>query len=605
MPLNIPTSNLGPWAAELVAACQYKQIERQQRGANFRNLYLTGSATGQPQTYKKTYAYIQTLQAMLYSPIELRFSLAPYGLAGPRERAMGRAGAAVVLDYVRGGSVDTTIEDAVEWGLVKGKTFVQLEWSRNGIEPYMVQPETMGVLREDLPTLDRQDAFVHSTWLTKVRFADLIRTHPRYAELMRKASAYISGPGGDNRPDQGSTTRQVVIGGQLYPYRPQGTPGAGQGRGLVDWLSGPAPEMEAQTVADLIRLDELWVWDRDRDDWTTIQIVGNDCIIEGELTHRNIFAEAANSAASLKKTGRKADANNPLAGLHPFVEICPNPLPDYFWGWSEMMNVATIQMQINNRVDGINRLLRLQEDPPTAFSGSSSSAQQLRAKLRRPGGYHVENSPTFKVEKLAPEMPPGLWQSLHELEAMFDTMGGMVPVTQGQGEAGVRAQGHAETLVRMGSTRFRDRALGIERDVQAVGAKVLALLRAHCPDQFAFFVHEGDVGPFKGMELDPLIYEPPAPKMVALPYQMHHIGDRFKMTVDGHSSSPLFSHEARQLAFDLNTRGATDKKGLLDMTAPPGVDGLIADEETREAQQAALIAQHPELLMRGHGGKKH
>ena len=90
MPLNIPTSTerLGPWARELVVACQTDLDSRRQRGANFRNLYLTGSEEGKPQTYRKTYTYIQTLASMLYSPVELRFRVAPYGPAGPRERAM-------------------------------------------------------------------------------------------------------------------------------------------------------------------------------------------------------------------------------------------------------------------------------------------------------------------------------------------------------------------------------------------------------------------------------------------------------------------------------------------------------------------------------------
>src|SRR5580692_3689115 len=100
MPLNIPTTNLGSWAAELVQACHNDLESRRQRGATFRNLYLTGSEEGSPQTYKKTYAYIKTRAAMLYSPVELRFTVAPYGPAGPRERAMGRSAATTLHEYI-------------------------------------------------------------------------------------------------------------------------------------------------------------------------------------------------------------------------------------------------------------------------------------------------------------------------------------------------------------------------------------------------------------------------------------------------------------------------------------------------------------------------
>ena len=76
MPLNIPTSTttLPGWGAELVNACHTSLQNRRQRGASFRNLYLTGSEEGQPQTYRKTYTYIQTLSSMLYSPAELPFN---------------------------------------------------------------------------------------------------------------------------------------------------------------------------------------------------------------------------------------------------------------------------------------------------------------------------------------------------------------------------------------------------------------------------------------------------------------------------------------------------------------------------------------------------
>lgn len=612
MPLNIPTdtSKLGDWCQELVNACHPSLERRRQRGASFRNLYLTGSDEGTPQTYRKTYSYIQTLSSLLYSPVELRFSVAPYGPAGPRDRAMGRAAANSVLEYMRGGNVDTMIEDAVEWGLVKGKTFIQLEWSRRGIEPHMVQPETMGVLRDDITKLDRQDAFVHSTWLTEARFADHIANHPKRDELIRRIKSLTSADG--DRPDSADNSRSVMIGGQLYPYRSSGSAGAGQGRGLVSWLQGPTPELDAETLAELIRLDELWVWDRNRDDWTTFQLVGN-VLIEPVVQFRNIFAEGdLNGKAGRKiQKGEGSNERNPLSGHHPFIEICPNPLPDYFWGWSELLNVAAIQIAINNRVDGINSLLRRQENPSWLIAGVNSDAKRLRTNLSKPNGWHVETGPGsgLKVEKMSPDLPAGLWESLHELETMFDAMAGFPPVMQGQGEQGVRAQGHAETLVRMASSRHRDRALGIERQVEEVGGLALDLLRAHNPDVMPFWVKEQDLGPFKGKELDPVLFEAPAPGLHALPFQMFHVGDRFKVTVDSHSSSPVFMEDSRKLALLLSQRGAVSPEDLIKLMHPPNEDELIADIETREAAKAAAFAALPpevraKAMAGGKGGRR-
>ena len=594
MPLNIPTdtSKIGPWAQELTNSCFTSLERRRQRGAAFRNLYLMGSEDGQPQTYRKTYAYIQTLSAMLYSPSELRFTVAPYGPSGPRERAMGRAAANHLYERFRNSVLDTLCEQAVEWGLVKGKTFIQLGWSRNGLEGNMVQPETIGVLREDITSLDRQDAFVHSAWLTEARFADHLYGNPRSREIMRQVKALLSRD--EDLPTSSDAGRQVLIGGQLYPYRPANSTGSGQGRGIVNWLQAPTPELDADVQTDLIRLDELWVWDRNRDDWATIQVAGN-VVIEPTFQLRNIFAEGHLSGAAKRRVSRGEDAgeHNPLAGHQPFIEICPNPLPDYFWGWSEVFNVALLQSAINARVDGINRLLRKQEDPSWLIAGANTTASRLKATLRRPGGYHVEpQAGNMKIERMSPDLPEGLWQSLHELIRLFDDAGGFPNIMLGQGESGVRAQGHAETLVRMASPRFKDRALEVERQIEEVGGLALDLMRAHDGEQYPYWLRESELGPFKGKELDPLLYEPPSPDVVAVGFLMNQLHDRFKVKVDSHSSSPIFSDENREVAGMLAKLGVPPEE-VIRMLNIQREDEVLAAMDTAQANKARMIESLP------------
>jgi hypothetical protein len=145
----------------------------------------------------------------------------------------------------------------------------------------------------------------------------------------------------------------------------------------------------------------------------------------------------------------------------------------------------------------------------------------------------------------------------------------------------------------MSSSRFKDRALGIERQVEEVGGLCLDILRAHCGDVHPYWVKESDLGPFKDATLDPLLYEAPAPKMAALPYLMHQVSDRMKVSVDSHSSSPIFSQEARQLALLLAKVGAIGPEEMIRQLAPPNEDELIADLETREAMKAAMIQSLP------------
>lgn len=602
---TIPTKNIGSWAWEIVQECSASLEKRRMQGLAYRNLFLTGDESGDPQTYPLTLDATESLASYYYSPVDLKFDITPYGQAGPRERAMGRATAAELYQRFRQANVDLSISGANLWSLVKGKAFVALYWSKRGFEPHVVQPEVMGVLRDDLPTLDQQDAFFHQWWMTPTRFADFVRGHPKERQILRKARGAKTpapqiGPGN-------AALRQILVGAPYgAPYQPAG---AGQGstanqRNQVFWLTAPEPMLASQTATELICLHTLWVWDRTREDWTTISLVGPDCVVYGEIRQTNMFAEYPDPKDPRKIISSSDD--NPLKGHHPYIEFCPNPLDNYFWGDPEIRHTALIQRAINNRINGLNQKMRMQEKPPRVFHGMPTVTQNVYTRLNKPGGYLVDNNPGGKVDTLNTEVTASDFQSIHELEAMFDKMRGMPATMRGEGEQGVRAQAHAETLVRTGSPRIKDGALMTERAVEQVGGLGLDLLRARCPDTMVYWVKEGEVGPFKDRTVDELIWEPPVPGMKGIEFHFHGLDERYKVSVDGHSSSPAFSKEAKQDALALSQRGAMSPEELVRSMHPEREDEIIADIERREhekAEQTKMLLQHPELLRAIEGGK--
>ena len=599
--MKIPDSKVGKWARELVNSCSTSQTNRVQRYTRYKNLYLTGDQDADAAIFNKTFAYIENVASYLYSPAELRYIVT---LARRFSNAVNLAKCSTAADelndHVESSGLDTKIELANVWSLVKGKTFIKLLWADGEFDPYVIQPEYMGVLREDVDSLDKQEAFFHMSYLTTTEFEDRIAGHPKEKELMAKARRYLKPAKDADMPDRDNALRQVILGG-LTPFQMAGQQTQkNMNRGMVEWLDAPRPEFSSETMADLIRIDELWVWDSKRSDWTTIQLFGDDGVLEGELQHRNIFAEAAGETQT-----KKSSKENPLSGQHPFNEFCPNPISDYFWGDSEVRLVALLQKSLNDRINGINRLLRLQERPPWIFSGSTSVNQNAFAKLSRPNGYLVDGSPTFKAQRMAPEIPQGLYESKADMESDFDKIGSLSPVLQGRGEAGVRAQGHAETLVRTGSPRFKDRALAQERSVASCGNLGFLLLKAHVADKFTAWVAPG----VKSKEIAPsnaeIVEEPPAPGMLPVQFNLSHIHDAAKVKVDSHSSSPAFMHEARQLLFDLLKIGAATPEQVVEHTAPPGAGEMIAGIEKRDIERAQWMAQHPaEALKVLEGGKK-
>ena len=451
-----------------------------QRGLAFRNLFLTGDENGVPQTFLRTQDLIRDLAAFLFSPSDLRFAVDFFGQVSPAERAKGMTVASALHQHVTEAEVDEACAENTLWSLIKGKTIQQMVWSRGGLEPYLIQPEAFGVYNESIATLERQECFVHSTFPTRSRFAQIISGLPqrRQIELMKSVdSLAIRTREGE---DHNNVLKQVIVGG-LYPYTSSGSPPQTSG-GWVTHLFAPQASMEAGVVDSLVPMDELWAWNDDQEDWATITMIGDE-IVFGEHELFNAFASQYKPIVK--------DDRNPLAGKHGFVEFCPLPLHGYFWGVSYVYLVALLQRSINKRIDGINVMLRKQEDPPRFMSGSTTVNQNAYAKLNRPGGYFTDGSPGAKINDLAKEVPTDIWRSFHELNSMFDIIGGMPAITRGEGEGSVRSQGHAETLLRTGAARHKDPALKIERSVSNVGGLCLSILQAKSTETLVAWVPPG------------------------------------------------------------------------------------------------------------------
>jgi len=143
----------------------------------------------------------------------------------------------------------------------------------------------------------------------------------------------------------------------------------------------------------------------------------------------------------------------------------------------------------------------------------------------------------------------------------------------GQGEPGVRAGSHAQTLLRTGSPRIRDRALLVERQCAAHADFCFKLLQAK------------DAGVYRSKAKEE--------------FMLSQMLDDYRVTVDSHSGSPVFSEDMERKAFMLAKAGAIGPAELIMLTRPPQQDILIEHAEARAAAQAQMLQQHPELASKG------
>lgn len=563
---------LGGWAADIIKQCEASRNARIEEAKRYRSFYFNGKYAGDQAPYNRIFSHVDRLSSFLFSPDDVRFSIEFDDEYGKTWRRQAEAAAKRLnRDFHRRG-VDLEFAKGVDWALVKGKTLLKLLWGHNGLEPWLVQPEYFGVLREDIDGLDRQEAFVHTSYITQTELERQLHEREDGKELAREITQKSGRPGANDELMEENFIHQLVIGG-INPVSQNAPSGL---KGTVGLNAGPMPMLAPDVASHLVRIDELWVMDSEREDYTTIRLVHPDIVLEGNLKHRNLMSPFDHGTA-------EEPGDNPLRGEHPFIEICPNPVDGYFWGQSEIMNLVPLQDMLTDSIEDIDRLTKLQCQPPSAFVGFSGMTEAKYKALMVPRGYIAEESPAAKIERLAPEIPKEVFEKVEKIISWMDDEGGFAPITMGQGEPGVRAGMHAQTLLRTGSPRMRDRALLVERQCTCAGDLAFKYLQAK--DAKVYLSKGKGGGPGEQ-------------------FLLSQLPDDYRVTVDSHSGSPVFHEDTQQLAFALAKAGAIQGKSLIMLTRPPHMDTLMEDAEEAELAKAKMIQEHPELLTKGASHKK-
>ena len=93
-------------------------------------------------------------------------------------------------------------------------------------------------------------------------------------------------------------------------------------------------------------------------------------------------------------------------------------------------------------------------------------------------------------------------------------------------------------------------------------------------------------------------------KMIAA-LEKAQVASKLTLRVDGHSHSPLFGDEAREIAVLLKKSNAIDNSMFVRMMNPPSRDNILHALRQQQKQQSQMIQQHPELLQQlAKGGRK-
>jgi len=445
--MRIPTDSVDreQFFLDLIQKCLASREERKPDYASLRSWYLFGNGPDDaPALYNKIFPHIDQLTSFLYSAETTRFSI-NLGAAVPEEEnnkvpALTRA----LNDEWLNSNADQVFATATTWALVYNSAFIKLVVN-NGIHPYMVEPGCIGVLREDQPYTDRQEALVQTYYITRSELYARLWSHPRREQIVARVEATQH-----ERTEVANGVERIIL-SQTNPTL----------YGNVNLDLAGMNRYKATVAEPTVEMTELWVWNDDTQDYQVITKADPDVIIY-DRPGESVF----------------------LKGELPFVQISPNPLYDYFWGASEVQRLIYLQQLRNRRMTEILDLLSKQVSPPTALIGFTGILDEKNFALNRAGGLLATDMPNAKVEKLAPTIPPDLFKEIGEIDLMFEEASGIVSVLQGRGESGVRSSGHASQLARLGSSRAKKRALVIEDSLEKLATLYLKLMQVYDATHF-------------------------------------------------------------------------------------------------------------------------
>lgn len=541
------TQELIGFAADLIEKCRQSQANR---AAYYRLLNLIAE-TGRSDSSGKALinmmnAHLERTAAHLFSPIELKFDI-DYDNIYPQEMLdRGKVFAKHVTRHWERSGFDTKFGLGVYESLKYGACFSKQWTTAHGegdtakidYEHRLVMPWNFGVFREDENDLNKQQAMVETTLLTMPEIWSRIWNLPNAEQLFYRIKAVSSSNQAALQPNSFfhnllSTSQLNTNTGLQAATRPM--PG-----GIVQ-VSNDAGQIIGPTVAaDAVLFHELWV--QGENDWLTIQIVEPDILVTVfKLTNLLI----------------------PGSQLQPYRIIQANEVSNWIWGRSELVDLTEPQDWLNSMTDDARRLIGLQVDKLLGLIGDNTMTDEVYAQSRMAGFINMPQGST--IQDLTPKMPPELLQFIKFALEMINVLGSFPEIMQGKGEPGVRAGVHANTLLKTASPTLRDRSLVIERQCAATADLTASLMEAK---ENRWFWTKADKQ--KDIEDTKFLFS--------------QLPDDWRITVDSHSSSPIFMDESSQLIFQGAKMQFVDGEYVIENLPFPAKEGAKASyKRKREA----------------------
>lgn len=573
LPVPSDKKDLLKFATETIAACRVSSGVRAAYYRQLNNIVESGKIGDGMSLINLLPAHLDRLASHLYSPTELRFSIDFANLYPANVTKRADVIAKVLTRDWEANNTDMIFGQGVFEALKYGSAILKQWTQQEGAEgdsvaqSALVMPWQFGVYREDINSIDKQEALCETMMLSMPEVWRRISHLPDARKLFMQIHANSSkGQGSDEYNSffhSVLSTSQINV-GNTGMNRPQ--PG-----GIVELNADPSRmNIGPENQVDMVKMHELWV--KDEDDYTTIQLIEPDIIVAPLYKKTNLLVPGGSKS-----------------GLQPYRLIQPNQMHGYFWGRSELIDLIQPQSMLSETADDARRLVGLQVDKIIGFSGVDGMTDEIYGQMRGAGWASV--GPGGTISDLTPAMPPQLLEMLNFMIEIINKIGGFDNILSGQGEPGVRAGVHADTMMKTAAPRLRDRSLLVERQVAAAGDLRLSLMDAKDDN---YYWTDGTT----------------QDTIAASRFLISDLPVDRRVMVDSHSTSPIFADDHQQLiAFGVKA-GFVDGHSAIEELPFPHKDKLqerlTAREQAQAKQLAELKQQDPEAYEKliEHAGSK-
>lgn len=549
--MKIPSSidKRSTFIEDVVSKCLASREERCSSYRTLKQYYLygrEGSADNSENvfgTINKIWSHLDQVVSFLYSQDTTRFSVEIGKSVSEQELLKLPALNEAVNDHWHSSNTDIRYGDALLWSLVYGSMFIKPRWHVDHIIPDVVEPHNVGVWREDISGLENQDAFNHCYRIPPSQLEREL-TVSGHKDVARTMKEVIANTKGNDESDISQPLRNITT-SQAEPTV----------TGEVSLGLGPRLNYAPKMPMPMVRMHELYVYDDSVRDFR-IFTIADPFVLVYDRTMKQMFLEHE----------------------LPLVQVCPYPIHDYFFGMSLCERLVGLQSMRNTRWDQVQHMMEMQARPSSFGAGQFGTVDELQDALDTPNGLAIgEHGAT--LEKQTPTIPDDLFAEITYLDSQFDETDGSTPIMAGKGEQGVRSEGHASQLLRVGASRAKRRALIVEDSLEELATLYLQILKKYSDAKYRA--------------------EPAGDEKEGMIFVANQFTDDFMVKVDAHSNSPLFMQDLTQMAFELFKSKAIDRAELIEMLPVPMKDLLKlklktkiepaearAQQEEREAEAA-------------------